>query len=208
MTNEEAKEIMEDLKYSLDISLIGTLEINEIDNAMVIAIKALEQQPCEDCISRNNKRTICTDGLEEGIRCAMCTNPMANDRGCDGGCVVNESMYQNVLNVIKKHFLEQQPCEDAISRKDMLAIFRQSNSLSQAWNGFEKLPSVTPKEKSEYEHDHEVVKAYNDGQAYILDKIRAEIENDFQFKQFPRSPWSCGLRRALEIIDKYREVSE
>ena len=30
----------------------------------------------------------------------------------------------------------------------MLAVFRQSNSLSQAWNGFEKLPSVTPKEKT------------------------------------------------------------
>ena len=44
--------------------------------------------------------------------------------------------------------LEQQPCEDAISRKDMLAVFSQSNSLVQAWNGFEKLPSVTPKEKT------------------------------------------------------------
>ncbi len=142
MTREEAKEIIEDLKYSLDISLIGTLEINEIDNAMVIAIKALEQQEKTAAMTRY------TDGLEEGIRCAMCTNPMANDRGCDGGCVVNESMYQNVLNVIKKQILEQQPCEDAISRKDMLAIFRQSNSLSQAWNGFENLPSVTPKEKT------------------------------------------------------------
>lgn len=56
----------------------------------------------------------------------------------------------------------------------------------------------------EYECDHAVVKAYNDGQAYILDKIRAEIENDWQFKKYPRSPWSCGLRRAIEIIDKYR----
>ena len=64
------------------------------------------------------------------------------------------------------------------------------------------------KQQSEYEHDHEVVKAYNDGQAYILDKIRAEIENDWQFKQFPRSPWSCGLRRAIEIIDKYRGDTE
>ena len=51
MTREEAKEIIEDLKYILDISMIGTLEINEIDNAMVIVIKALEQQPCEDAIS-------------------------------------------------------------------------------------------------------------------------------------------------------------
>lgn len=42
MTKEEAKEIIEDLKYSLDISLIGTPEINEIDNAMAMAIKSLE----------------------------------------------------------------------------------------------------------------------------------------------------------------------
>lgn len=30
--------------------------------------------------------------------------------------------------------------------------------------------------KSEYEHDHAIVKAYNDGQAYILDKIKKDIE--------------------------------
>lgn len=37
----------------------------------------------------------------------------------------------------------------------------------------------------------------------ILDKIRGEIENDWQLKKFPSSPFSCGLRRAIEIIDKY-----
>lgn len=64
------------------------------------------------------------------------------------------------------------------------------------------------KQTSEYDHDHDVVKAYNDGQAFILDKIRADIENDWQFKKYPRSPWSCGLRRAIEIIDKYKAESE
>jgi hypothetical protein len=43
----------------------------------------------------------------------------------------------------------------------------------------------------------------------VLDKIKAEIENDWQLKKYPSSPFSCGLRRAIEIIDKYRnEVSE
>ena len=37
-----------------------------------------------------------------------------------------------------------------------------------------------------------------------LDKIRTEIENDWQLKKYPSSPFSCGLRRAIEIIDKYR----
>lgn len=54
------------------------------------------------------------------------------------------------------------------------------------------------------ELDEELAKARND----VLDKIRAEIENDFQFKQFPRSPWSCGLRRAIEIIDNHRRNAD
>lgn len=45
-------------------------------------------------------------GLEEGIRCAMCTNPMHNDRGCDGGCRYDEDMYKNVLDVIYRHTIK------------------------------------------------------------------------------------------------------
>ncbi len=40
----------------------------------------------------------------------------------------------------------------------------------------------------------------------ILDKIRAEIENDWQLKKYPSSPFSCGLRRAIEIIDKVQGI--
>ena len=42
----------------------------------------------------------------------------------------------------------------------------------------------------------------------VLEKIRAEIENDWQLKKYPSSPFSCGLRRAIEIIDKYKGESE
>ena len=42
----------------------------------------------------------------------------------------------------------------------------------------------------------------------VLGKIRAEIENDWQLKKYPSSPFSCGLRRAIEIIDKYKAESE
>ena len=42
----------------------------------------------------------------------------------------------------------------------------------------------------------------------VLDKVRAEIENDWQLKKYPSSPFSCGLRQAIEIIDKYRAESE
>ena len=44
---------------------------------------------------------IYTNPLEEAIRCAMCTNPMRSDKGCDGGCKVDERMYERVINAIK-----------------------------------------------------------------------------------------------------------
>lgn len=47
-----------------------------------------------------------TNGLEEGIRCAMCTNPIANERGCDGGCRLNEDMYKKVLDVIRANTIK------------------------------------------------------------------------------------------------------
>ena len=59
---------------------------------------------------------------------------------------------------------------------------------------------------SEYEHDHAVVKAYNDGQAYILDKIRAEIEQEYKVES--EHPYGQGLRRTLQIIYKYKAESE
>lgn len=73
--------------------------------------------------------------------------------------------------------------------------------------------------KSEYEHDHAVVKAYNDGQAYILDKIMADIEkitSRYTISHERRDAighveWSDKLIKEseiLEIIDKYREVNE
>ncbi len=40
--------------------------------------------------------------IDISIRCAMCTNPMKSDRGCDGGCRVDEEMYKKVLSVINK----------------------------------------------------------------------------------------------------------
>lgn len=58
-----------------------------------------EQEPCEDVM------TIHTQGLAEGIRCAMCTNSIKSDRGCDGGCIVDEDMYKKVVDTIRNHIV-------------------------------------------------------------------------------------------------------
>ena len=57
------------------------------------------------------------------------------------------------------------------------------------------------------ELDREVVKAYNDGQAYILDKIRAEIEEmklDVDLDIGNEMIYNNAIKDVLEIIDKYR----
>ncbi len=64
MTNEEMLKVLEDLKYqfddriaeseySKDKDLLEALQSNKMaSKALDMAIKALEKEPCEDCISR------------------------------------------------------------------------------------------------------------------------------------------------------------
>lgn len=118
--------------------------------------------------------------------------------------------------------LSAEPCEDAISRQAVEKMIKAEMPERGMWEiegdtvketvcevcvdlmqELSKLPSVTPKEKSEYEHDHEVVKAYNDGQAFILDKIKAEVELlGKDYLGCPQPQVVCD--DVIKIIDKYR----
>ena len=129
----------------------------KIKKACQIAIKALEQQPCEDCISRQ----AAIDIIERWLSC-------------------------DDYNEAERHIMR---------------------AMQSVLYDLYDLPSVTPKSKSEYEHDHDVVKAYNDGQAYILDKIRAEIEEiklDVDLDIGNEMIYNNAIKDVLEIIDKYR----
>lgn len=68
--------------------------------------------------------------------------------------------------------------------------------------------SSSEKPKSEWEQDHEILKAYSDGANDVIDKIRAKIEelakpNEFGGRGNGKSV-RYGLCKALEIIDKYK----
>lgn len=77
------------------------LKIMKLNNGIPYGtIEALEQ-----AISDMQKLEKIEQNLEHidiAIRCGMCTNSMANDRGCDGGCRLDEDMYKKVMNVIDK----------------------------------------------------------------------------------------------------------
>lgn len=142
-------------------------------------------------MTMNDTRIIHTDGLEEGIRCAMCTNPMANNRGCDGGCDINESMYRRVLDVIKKNILEQEPCEDATwSIEDVADAFERHGLVKRQ----------EPCEDKEYEKDLNELKdqIFKEGNTLISkqDLLERFVEIDNEYKN---SHWN--LLQILTNID-------
>ena len=113
MTKEEIiEECKQRLGFETDYEMY-TLCRHEKDFYNAI-IKALEQQHNDDVMA------IHTQGLAEGIRCAMCTNTMKSDRGCDGGCVVDEDMYKKVMETINNQMFSQPTSDDCVSRQAVI----------------------------------------------------------------------------------------
>lgn len=64
--------------------------------------------------------------------------------------------------------------------------------------------------KSEWEQDHEILKAYSDGANEVLDKIRAEIGNINlnEVAEKYEDRFYGFQREVIKIIDKYKGESE
>ena len=65
------------------------------------------------------------EGLEEGIRCAMCTNPMRSDRGCDGGCQYDEALYNRICEVVRKNTCNAIVIPDGMTRADFADVLNR-----------------------------------------------------------------------------------
>ncbi len=64
------------------------------------------------------------------------------------------------------------------------------------------IEALEQKPKSEWQQDHEILKAYSDGANDVLDEIKADIEQEYKVES--ERPYGQGLSRALEIIDRYK----
>ena len=60
------------------------------------------------------------------------------------------------------------------------------------------------KPKSEWEHDHEILKAYSDGASAVLDNVRAEIE-ERKLNSGGEPNRELAFNVCLQIIDNYAE---
>ena len=103
---EKQKELFQDLNVIEVLSHVdfdSTIQ-NSLENFLkAITNEAIEivKQEAEKC-KLYDTISIHTNGLEEGIRCAVCTNQIKSDTGCDGGCCVDENLVKRICDVIHK----------------------------------------------------------------------------------------------------------
>ena len=100
---EKLEELADELykAYCIGFNSDDRSEYDAYINAIEIVKQEVEQYELYDTI------LIHTNGLEEGIRCAVCTNQIKSDIGCDGGCCVDENLVKRICDVI--HKLECKP---------------------------------------------------------------------------------------------------
>ena len=200
---EDAVERLNALKQ-----LIGYDKDSEIVKAtqksLDMAIKALVQGPT----TKNDLALIHTEGLDEEIRCTMCTNHMKSDRGCDGSCVVNKDMYKAVMETIEKRIqptTKNDLVDDCISREAVDRIINKwlshpdyelKDHIYSMTEKIHNLPSVTPQEPI-LDKIREQIKSHLRGVEITLEVL---VEND------PLRPKMEGakdtLEECLELINK------
>ena len=83
--------------------------------------------------------------------------------------------------------------------------FLDDADKTHSCNEYKLLMALLEQEpKSEWQKDHEILKAYSDGANEVIDKIRAEIMS-LTNGDTPERIWNVDV---LKIIDKYKEESE
>lgn len=112
--------------------------------------------------------------------------------------------------------LEQEPCEDCISRKDVLAPYKElkDDDVISVWlikKNIEQQLSVTPTRKKRM--DEQTIKDINrafkalEERDELLDKISAEIEQITDTMGVSYNQYVSKID-VLQIIDKYKAESE
>lgn len=121
--------------------------------------------------------------------------------------------------------LEQEPCEDCISRQAVLKIIdgwydnnRDTENIEDLIVLITYMGSVNPqKPKSEWEHDHEILKAYSDGASAVLESIKYLIEQYEHYLELLDADMKDGSATIVtktkyavytEVVKQLKEVLE
>jgi hypothetical protein len=166
------------------------------------AIDLLEQQPCEDCISRqatiDTMETVDWYHINKNGQLA----PGANSKEYEP-LYKAEDVYKvlNDMPSVQPEERTETPACDCISRQAAIRIASGYCHPANIAAELSKLPSAQPYTEAEIQkmqelEQAELEKAFKLGKADVLKKIRAEIMS------------KDGLEEALEIIDRYTKDGE
>ena len=147
------------------------------------------------------------------------------------GSSVAEKMIANGIPLSSS----EEPCEDAISRQAVLDVIEKAVTKEVARWSIKELPSVNPQKpicpsagvdcedcpayekKSEWEHDHEILKAYSDGASEVLESIKYLIEQYEHYLVLIEDDMKDGLATIVtktkyavytEVVEQLKEVLE
>ena len=120
MTNEECKNILQSIKFILDNDSYS----DEVEEALDMAIKALEAEPCEDCISREDAKNeirrwlgYLDEDMITRINIGIDNLPSVTPSHED----LKEAYINGYDYGVKDWFkAKSQPCEDYISRETLV----------------------------------------------------------------------------------------
>ena len=171
MTNEEAQIIIGNIPIKPEV-LDDCYDVTEYQTAKAMAIKALEQQPCEDAVSRKRVIILIDEASEiHPYKVVGDSNTYSNyNQGWSDAC---DWLYANIEG-IPSVTSKIEPCEDCISRQAVKRKLQEHHDLFiNAYGGrvgFKSMadakekarvdeitnciamvvnePSVTPKEKT------------------------------------------------------------
>ena len=159
-----------------------------------MAIKALEKQPCEDCVSRSElQKTM--DSLPL-FRFVNNDHEEADDYY---NCESVDMVIRNLPSVTPRTNLAE-TSQDCISREEMLKYQqylhgKMSNEENhKLWNFIKGLPSVTPKYT-----DEEIDKAQAVEQAYVDNMVELAVEEI-------KERYSDAIGKMKKAIDEMTEI--
>lgn len=100
--------------------------------------------------------------------------------------------------------------EEAIDLLDNLIGMVEDNHNSNYDTALQMaIKALEQEPKSEWQHDHEILKAYSDGANEMLDKVRAEIGSLPKIYPFVNHIYTyIKTSDCMQIIDNYRSESE
>lgn len=97
---------------------------------------------------------------------------------------------------------KEKPSQDCIDREEAIRIAEQGQIQGFEWQ-FKKLCDLPPVTTEPFINKPCISEGVcREDKIQVLDKIRAEIEQECKVES--EHPYGQGLKRALEIIDKYR----